>query len=59
MEIFNKWFLFVVVIFTCFTHFWYFFYPREKRPDIERPYKAFGYPLLPRYIYPGFALDFA
>ena len=29
---------------------------RKKRPDIERPYKAFGYPLLPiMYILMGLA----
>ena len=26
---------------------------RQKRPDAERPYKAFGYPVVPRCIYRG------
>jgi APA family basic amino acid/polyamine antiporter len=30
---------------------------RKKRPDIERPYKAFGYPILPA-IYIILALTF-
>ena len=37
---------FVVVIFYIFTIIGIFIL-RKKRPDIERPYKAFGYPVLP------------
>lgn len=37
---------FVVVIFYALTIFGIFIL-RKKRPDIERPYKAFGYPVLP------------
>jgi APA family basic amino acid/polyamine antiporter len=37
---------FVVVIFYVLTIFGIFIL-RRKRPDAERPYKAFGYPLLP------------
>jgi APA family basic amino acid/polyamine antiporter len=37
---------FVVVIFYALTIIGIFIL-RKKRPDIERPYKAFGYPLLP------------
>jgi basic amino acid/polyamine antiporter, APA family len=37
---------FVVVIFYVLTIIGIFIL-RRKRPDIERPYKAFGYPLLP------------
>jgi basic amino acid/polyamine antiporter, APA family len=37
---------FVVVIFYMMTIYGIFIL-RKKRPDIERPYKAFGYPLLP------------
>ena len=37
---------FVVVIFYVLTIIGIFIL-RKKRPDIERPYKAFGYPLLP------------
>lgn len=37
---------FVVVIFYVLTIFGIFIL-RKKRPDIERPYKAFGYPVLP------------
>jgi basic amino acid/polyamine antiporter, APA family len=33
---------------------------RNKRPDIERPYKAFGYPVLPAiYIVMGIAFCIA
>jgi APA family basic amino acid/polyamine antiporter len=33
---------------------------RKKRPDIERPYKAFGYPVLPAiYIVMGVAFCIA
>ncbi len=37
---------FVVVIFYVLTIFGIFIL-RKKRPDVERPYKAFGYPVLP------------
>ncbi len=37
---------FVAVIFYALTIAGIFIL-RKKRPDIERPYKAFGYPLLP------------
>lgn len=37
---------FIVVIFYVFTIIGIFIL-RKKRPDIERPYKAFGYPVLP------------
>ena len=37
---------FVVVIFYIFTIIGIFIL-RKKRPDMERPYKAFGYPVLP------------
>src|SRR5690606_39020361 len=37
---------FVVVIFYVFTIIGIFIL-RKKRPDMERPYKAFGYPFLP------------
>ena len=37
---------FVVVIFYVLTIYGIFIL-RKKRPDIERPYKAFGYPVLP------------
>jgi APA family basic amino acid/polyamine antiporter len=37
---------FVVVIFYVLTIIGIFIL-RKKRPDIERPYKAFGYPFLP------------
>src|SRR5688572_27709523 len=37
---------FVVVIFYALT-IGGIFILRKKRPDAERPYKAFGYPLLP------------
>ncbi len=44
---------FVVVIFYVLTIFGIFIL-RKKRPDIERPYKAFGYPVLPvMYIIMG------
>ncbi|MXV51383.1 amino acid permease [Pedobacter sp. HMF7647] len=46
---------FVVVIFYVLTIFSIFIL-RKKRPDIERPYKAFGYPVLPiLYILMGLA----
>jgi APA family basic amino acid/polyamine antiporter len=46
---------FVVVIFYVLTIAGIFIL-RKKRPDIERPYKAFGYPLLPGiYILMGLA----
>ena len=46
---------FVVVIFYVFTIAGIFIL-RKKRPDAERPYKAFGYPLLPAlYILMGSA----
>lgn len=46
---------FVVVIFYVMTILGIFIL-RRKRPDIERPYKAFGYPLLPAiYIVMGIA----
>ncbi len=45
---------FVVVIFYILT-IWGIFILRKKRPDIERTYKAFGYPFLPAlYILMGF-----
>jgi len=47
---------FVVVIFYMLTIAGIFIL-RKKRPDIERPYKAFGYPLLP-VIYILLALGF-
>jgi len=37
---------FVVVIFYVLT-IWGIFILRKKRPDAERPYRAFGYPVLP------------
>jgi APA family basic amino acid/polyamine antiporter len=37
---------FVVVLFYALTIIGIFIL-RKKRPDIERPYKAFGYPVLP------------
>ncbi|HLF63051.1 MAG TPA: amino acid permease [Saprospiraceae bacterium] len=44
---------FVVVIFYVMTIFGIFIL-RKKRPEIERPYKAFGYPFLPAvYILMG------
>jgi APA family basic amino acid/polyamine antiporter len=44
---------FVVVIFYVMTIMGIFIL-RRKRPDIERPYKAFGYPFLPAiYIVMG------
>ncbi len=46
---------FVVVIFYVLTIIGIFIL-RKKRPDIERPYKAFGYPVLPvLYILMGIA----
>jgi len=46
---------FVVVLFYMLTIAGIFIL-RKKRPDIERPYKAFGYPLLPiLYIMMGLA----
>jgi APA family basic amino acid/polyamine antiporter len=47
---------FVVVIFYALTIIGIFIL-RKKRPDIERPYKAFGYPVLPA-IYVLLALVF-
>jgi APA family basic amino acid/polyamine antiporter len=46
---------FVVVMFYMLT-IGGIFILRKKRPDIERPYKAFGYPVLPMiYIIMGLA----
>jgi len=46
---------FVVVIFYVLTIYGIFIL-RKKRPDAERPYKAFGYPVLPAvYILMGIA----
>ena len=46
---------FVVVIFYVLTIVGIFIL-RKKRPDVERPYKAFGYPVLPiMYIIMGLA----
>ncbi|MBS1495750.1 MAG: amino acid permease [Bacteroidetes bacterium] len=47
---------FVVVMFYALTIFGIFVL-RKKRPDMERPYKAFGYPLLPA-IYIMMAIAF-
>jgi basic amino acid/polyamine antiporter, APA family len=47
---------FVVVIFYILTIAGIFIL-RKKRPDVERPYKAFGYPVLP-VIYIVLALAF-
>lgn len=47
---------FVVVIFYVLTIIGIFVL-RRKRPDIERPYKAFGYPVLP-FIYILMGLSF-
>jgi basic amino acid/polyamine antiporter, APA family len=47
---------FVVVLFYALTILGIFIL-RKKRPDIERPYKAFGYPVLPA-IYIVMALTF-
>ncbi|QES87515.1 APC family permease [Rhizosphaericola mali] len=47
---------FVVVIFYILTILGVFIL-RKKRPDVERPYKAFGYPILP-IIYILMALAF-
>jgi APA family basic amino acid/polyamine antiporter len=50
---------FVVVIFYVLTIIGIFVL-RKKRPDIERPYKAFGYPILPAiYIVMGSAFCIA
>lgn len=50
---------FVVVIFYVLTIYGIFIL-RKKRPDIERPYKAFGYPVLPiMYILLGVAFCIA
>lgn len=38
--------IFAVLLFYVLT-IWGIFVLRRKRPDLERPYKAFGYPLLP------------
>ncbi len=44
---------FVVVIFYVLTIIGIFIL-RKKRPEIERPYKAFGYPFLPLvYVFMG------
>ncbi len=47
---------FIVVIFYVLTIIGIFIL-RRKRPDIERPYKAFGYPVLP-FIYVAMGLSF-
>jgi len=47
---------FVVVMFYALTIFGIFIL-RKKRPDVERPYKAFGYPVLP-IIYILMAITF-
>ncbi|MBM3444051.1 MAG: amino acid permease [Bacteroidetes bacterium] len=47
---------FVVVIFYVLTIIGIFIL-RRKRPDVERPYKAFGYPLLP-LVYIAMGLTF-
>ena len=47
---------FIVVIFYVLTIIGIFIL-RRKRPDIERPYKAFGYPVLP-FIYVIMGLSF-
>ncbi len=47
---------FIVVIFYVLTIIGIFIL-RRKRPDIERPYKAFGYPVLP-FIYVVMGLTF-
>jgi APA family basic amino acid/polyamine antiporter len=47
---------FVVVIFYALTIAGIFIL-RKKRPEIERPYKAFGYPVLPA-IYILMAISF-
>ncbi len=47
---------FVVVIFYVLTIIGIFIL-RKQRPDIERPYKAFGYPVLPAiYVLMGISL---
>jgi APA family basic amino acid/polyamine antiporter len=46
---------FVVVVFYMLTIAGIFIL-RKKRPDLDRPYKAFGYPVLPiMYIIMGMA----
>jgi APA family basic amino acid/polyamine antiporter len=46
---------FVVVIFYVLTILGIFIL-RKKQPDVERPYKAFGFPVLPAlYIFMGTA----
>ena len=40
------WYRFVVVLFYALTIIGIFVL-RKNRPDAERPYKAFGYPVLP------------
>jgi APA family basic amino acid/polyamine antiporter len=47
---------FVVVLFYALTIIGIFVL-RKKRPDVERPYKAFGYPVLPA-IYILLAITF-
>ncbi len=42
---------FVVMLFYILTIAGIFIL-RKKRPDAERPYKAFGYPVLACYLYP-------
>jgi hypothetical protein len=40
----------------CAYHCWHIYILRAKMPDAERPYKAFGYPVLPAiYILMGIA----
>ena len=45
--------IFAVLLFYILT-IWGIFVLRRKRPDMERPYKAFGYPVLP-FLYIVFA----
>lgn len=40
--------IFAVLLFYMLT-IWGIFVLRRKRPDLERPYKAFGYPVLPMF----------
>jgi APA family basic amino acid/polyamine antiporter len=40
--------IFAVLLFYMLT-IWGIFVLRRKRPDMERPYKAFGYPVLPMF----------
>jgi len=47
---------FVVVLFYMLTIAGIFIL-RRKRPDVERPYKAFGYPILP-LIYISMGITF-